>query len=87
MTLIENKKARLEYSFVEEIEAGIELRGYEVKSLRAGRGNLAGAHIVARPTSPRLRRTGGGYEAYLVGATIPAWQPANAPKSYDPERT
>jgi SsrA-binding protein len=26
-------------------------------------------------------------EAYLVGATIPAWQPANAPKSYDPERT
>ncbi len=28
-----------------------------------------------------------GGEAYLVGATIPAWQPANAPKSFDPERS
>jgi SsrA-binding protein len=37
---------------------------------------LKGARVVAR-----------GGEAYLVGATIPAWQPANAPKSYDPERT
>ena len=27
-----------------------------------------------------------GGEAYLVGATIPPWQQANAPKSYDPER-
>jgi SsrA-binding protein len=28
-----------------------------------------------------------GGEAYLVGATIPPWQAANAPKGYDPERT
>jgi SsrA-binding protein len=28
-----------------------------------------------------------GGEAYLVGASIPAWQPVNAPKAYDPERT
>jgi SsrA-binding protein len=27
-----------------------------------------------------------GGEAYLVGVSIPAWQPANASKSYDPER-
>jgi len=52
------------------------LHGYEVKSLRAGQGSLKGARVVAR-----------GGEAYLVGATIPAWQAANAPKSYDPERT
>ena len=50
--------------------------GFEVKSLRAKRGSLKGARVVAR-----------GGEAYLVGATIPAWQIANAPKSYDPERT
>ena len=50
--------------------------GYEVKSLRAGRGSLKGAHVVAR-----------GGEAYLVGATIPPWQIANAPKGYDSERT
>lgn len=76
MSLIENKRVGFDYSILEEIEAGLELRGYEVKSLRAGRGSLKGARVVAR-----------GGEAYLVGATIPAWQPANAPKSYDPERT
>jgi len=75
VSLIRNKKAHLDYSFQEELEAGIELHGYEVKSLRAGRGKLEGAHIVAR-----------GGEAYLVGASIPAWQLANAPKEYDPER-
>ncbi|MBI4088401.1 SsrA-binding protein SmpB [Candidatus Kaiserbacteria bacterium] len=76
MALVENKKARLEYSILEEMEAGLELLGFEVKSLRAGRGSLKGARVVAR-----------GGEAYLVGASIPAWQIANAPKSYDPERT
>ena len=65
-----------DYSILEEIEAGLELHGFEVKSLRAGHGSLRGARVVAR-----------GGEAYLVGATIPAWQSANAPKSYDPERT
>ena len=76
MSLIENKKVGLDYTILEEIEAGLELLGFEVKSLRAGRGSLKGARVVAR-----------GGEAYLVGATIPAWQIANAPKSYDPERT
>lgn len=76
MALIENKRAGFDYTILEEIEAGMELFGFEVKSLRAGRGSLKGAHVVAR-----------GGEAYLVGASIPAWQIANAPKSYDPERT
>ena len=58
------------------MEAGLELFGFEVKSLRAKRGSLKGARVVAR-----------GGEAYLVGASIPAWQIANAPKSYEPERT
>ncbi len=76
MSLIENKRVGFDYSIVEEMEAGLELFGFEVKSLRAGHGSLKGARVVAR-----------GGEAYLVGSTIPAWQPANAPKSYDPERT
>lgn len=75
MSLINNKRGLFEYEVLEEIEAGIELFGYEVKSLREGRGSLKGARVVAR-----------GGEAYLVGATIPAWQIANAPKGYDPER-
>ena len=75
MALIENVRVKFDYSIVEEMEAGLELFGFEVKSLRAGRGSLKGARVVAR-----------GGEAYLVGASIPPWQIANAPKAYDPER-
>lgn len=76
MSLVENKRVGFDYTILEKMEAGLELLGFEVKSLRAGHGSLKGARVVAR-----------GGEAYLVGATIPAWQAANAPKSYDPERT
>lgn len=75
MALIENKKVGLDYTILEELEAGIELLGIEVKSLRSGQGSLKGARVIAR-----------GGEVYLVGASIPAWQIANAPRSYDPER-
>lgn len=75
MALLENKKAGFDYTILEELEAGIELHGFEVKSLRAKHGSLKGARVIAR-----------GGEAYLVGASIPAWQIANAPKGYDPER-
>jgi SsrA-binding protein len=76
MALLENDRVRFDYELLEEIEAGLELLGTEVKSLRAKRGQLKGAHVVAR-----------GGEAYLVGASIPAWQVANAPAGYDAERT
>ena len=39
-TLITNRKARRDYFILETIEAGIELKGTEVKSLRNRRGNL-----------------------------------------------
>ena len=74
--VLENKRVGFDYTILEEIEAGLELHGFEVKSLRKGLGSLKGARVVAR-----------GGEAYLVGATIPPWQVANAPKSFDPERT
>ncbi len=76
MSLVDNKRATFDYAIIETMEAGLVLAGYEVKSLRDGRGSLKGARVVAR-----------GGEAYLVGATIPPWQQANAPKSYDPERS
>lgn len=75
MALIHNKKAHLDYEFLEKIEAGLELLGTEVKSLRDGKGNLEGSRVLAR-----------GGEAYLVGATIPAWQAANTAETYDPMR-
>lgn len=75
MALIDNRRALFDYTILEELEAGLELLGTEVKSLRSGQGSLKGARVVAR-----------GGEAYLVGATIPPWQTANAGKDYDPER-
>ena len=76
MSLIDNKRATFDYQILETLEAGLVLHGFEVKSLRQGLGSLKGARVVAR-----------GGEAYLVGATIPPFQIANAPKSYDPERS
>ena len=76
MSLIRNKKAHLNYEFLETIEAGLELHGFEVKSLRAGSGNLEGARVVAR-----------GGEAYLTGATIPPYQAGNTPENYDSMRS
>jgi len=73
--LIKNKKARFNYEVTETFEAGMELFGFEVKSLRGGQGSLEGAHVIVR-----------GGEAFLVGVTIPPYQPANTPKDYDPER-
>lgn len=73
--LVKNKKAGFNFELLERYEAGVELLGTEVKSLRGGQGKLEGAHVVVR-----------GGEAYLVGASIPPFQKANAPKDYEPER-
>lgn len=74
--LIQNKKALRDYAVLERFEAGLVLSGHEVKSLRIGRGELAGAYVVVR-----------GGEAFLVGAVIPPYQPNNTPKEYEPDRT
>ncbi|MBI2618140.1 SsrA-binding protein SmpB [Candidatus Kaiserbacteria bacterium] len=74
-TLIQHKKARFNFEILESYEAGIELFGHEVKSLRNKQGTLEGAHVIVR-----------GNEAFLVGATIPPYQASNTPKSYDSER-
>ncbi len=75
MSLIENKKVYLNYEVLEEFEAGIELLGPEVKSLRAKLGKLEGAHVTIR-----------GGEAYLIGASIPPYQAGNTPEGYDAAR-
>ena len=46
--IAQNKKAFHDYSVSESIEAGIVLTGDEVKSLRAGKGNLAGSFVVPK---------------------------------------
>ena len=72
---IENKKVHFNYEILEEIEAGIELLGQEVKSIREKHGSLEGARVIVR-----------GGEAFLIGVTIPPFQPKNAPKEYAPDR-
>lgn len=76
MKLIDSKKLHLSYVISDTFEAGVELFGFEVKSLRKKQGSLDGAKIIVR-----------GGEVFLVGAYIPPFQPANTPKSYDPYRT
>lgn len=76
MEYIRNKKATFEYSLEETIEAGIELLGTEVKSVKANHGSLSGAYV-----------TFVGGDALLLGAHIPAWQEKNVPVTYDPYRT
>ena len=76
MKLVENKKLRMTYDVQETYQTGIELEGHEVKSLRLKLGSLEGSKVIVR-----------GGEAFLVGAYIPPYQPANTPKSYDEHRT
>ena len=71
----ENRRARFDYEILEKYEAGIELLGMEVKSVRDGRMSLEGSFVIVR-----------GGEAYLMNANIPPYQPNNAPENYDPLR-
>lgn len=73
--LIENKKAKMRYTLLEDYSAGIELLGSETKSLRNKHGSLEGARVVVR-----------GGEAYLIGMTIPPYQGGSKTEEYDAER-
>lgn len=74
--LLQNKKVFFNYEILEKLEAGLELRGFEVKSLRNKLGSILGSRVIIR-----------GGEAYVVGMEIPPYQPANTPKEYEPQRT
>jgi len=74
-TFVVNKKVGLNYEIMEKREAGIELVGTEVKSLRNNHGSLSGAYVTIR-----------GGQAYLINAHIPPYQEKNTPTSYDPYR-
>lgn len=72
---INNRKAKFNYELGDQFEAGLELLGFEVKSIKNKRGSLEGAYIVIR-----------GREAFLIGSEIPPYQAQNTPESYDPKR-
>ena len=58
-TIVNNKKARFDYIIIDDYEAGIALKGCEVKSLRAGRGNIKESYATIKDS-----------ELLLIGAHI-----------------
>lgn len=75
MPLISNRKVGFNYEILEKYAAGVELFGFEVKSLRSSHGSLEGAHITVR-----------GNEAFVVGMFVPPYQTGNTPSEYDSYR-
>lgn len=75
-TIAMNKRARHEYFIEGEVEAGIALQGWEVKSLRAGKVNIADSYVTFR-----------NGEAFLFGATITPLSVASSHVVSDPTRT
>ena len=76
VTYIDNRKAHFNYSIEDTYEAGIELLGHEVKSIKSGKGVINSAFCIIR-----------GGEAYIIGMHIPPYQPHNTDLGYDPDRT
>jgi SsrA-binding protein len=74
-TLAQNKKARHDFFILEGFEAGIELVGTEVKSVRQGKLNLKESYVDIR-----------NGEAFLIGAHISPYEQGNI-FNKDPLRT
>ena len=75
-TIAQNKRARFDYHIENKFEAGVALQGWEVKSLRAGKGQITDTYVIVQNS-----------EAYLLGAQI---QPLNTVSTHfvvDPQRT
>jgi SsrA-binding protein len=73
-TVATNRRARHEYEVLETVEAGLVLRGTEVKSLRAGQVNFKDSYATVRNA-----------EAWLVGCHISPYS-HGSDANHDPER-
>jgi len=69
-----NRKAKFEYFLLENFEAGLVLRGSEIKSIRARKASIAEAYVQV---------TDG--EAWLISAHIAPYNPASR-ENHDPKR-
>jgi SsrA-binding protein len=70
-----NRRARHEYFIEDRLEAGLALEGWEVKSLRDGRGQLAESYVHIR-----------NGEAWLVGAHFSPLRTASTHVRAEPTR-
>ena len=74
-TIAQNRRATHEYTVEETFEAGIVLRGTEIKSIRAHKVSLADAYA-------RIDRD----EAWIVGLHIAPWENADVRFNHEPKR-
>lgn len=74
-SIARNKKAFRDYTISDRLEAGLQLKGCEVKSLREGRANISDAYV-------RVERG----EVYLVNAHITPYSKANTFEEINPIR-
>jgi len=74
--LAENRRARFDYEIEDTLEAGVELTGQEVKSIKSGRMNLGGSYAIFRDG-----------ELSLLNADVPPYQPNNMKEGYDSKRS
>lgn len=70
----DNRRARFDYEIMQTFEAGVELKGSEVKSLRDGRTNLGESYAAMK-----------GGELFLINSNIPEYREANR-FNHDPKR-
>lgn len=75
-TIVVNKKARHDYFLEDTYEAGIELRGWEVKSLREKKVQLVDSHVIVK-----------NGEAWLLGALITPLSTVSTHHVAEPDRT
>jgi SsrA-binding protein len=74
--IADNRQARFRYEILETYEAGIELKGTEVKSIRQGKANLQDGYALIR-----------NGEAWLLNVHISPYQKATDFFNHDPRRT
>ncbi len=74
--IAENRRARYDYFIEERLEAGLVLQGWEVKSMRAGKAQVAEAYVYLKEG-----------EAFLFGANITPLKTASTHVIPDPIRT
>lgn len=75
-TITLNRKARHEYTLEQRFEAGIVLEGWEIKSIRAGRVQIADSYVLIKKG-----------EAWLIGAQITPLASASLYGTLDPARS
>ena len=76
MEYTNNSKAGFDYEILETLEAGLVLKGTEVKAIKSGKASIKGSFVKILNGRPQL-----------IGATISPYQPNNTPADYDPTAT